>query len=101
MPARIAATTSFIVFAVCLIAGAGNTFGDAVGRALVAMMATLVVGLIVGWMAQKMIDENIEQHAKTVAEAAPVPEIAVPASDNKGAKTAVKKDQGKPPKRGR
>jgi hypothetical protein len=101
MVARIAAVFSLVVFAVCLIAGADNTFAAAVGRALEAMMATLVIGLIVGWMAQKMIDENIEQQVKLAAVPPETPENAVKASDNKGAKTAGKKDQGNVAKRGR
>ncbi len=58
---RIAATTSLVVFTVCLLAGleAGNTFGTTVWRALVAMVATLVVGAILGAMAQKMLEENL------------------------------------------
>jgi len=101
MPIRIAATTSFIVFAVCLIAGADNTFGTAVGRALVAMIATLGIGLIVGWMGQKMIEENVKQQVNPVPDAPVTPETTAPTSDNKAAKTAVKKDKGKPAKRGR
>ena len=111
MPARVAATTSFVVFAVCLVAGADNTFGTAVGRALVAMMATLGVGLIIGWMMQKMIEENVNQHrAKAVPDAsealaesttAPVKTTGAKASDNKGAKSAAKKDAGKSSKPGR
>jgi hypothetical protein len=121
MPIRVAATTSFVVFAVCLVAGADNTFGTAVGRALTAMMATLAVGLVVGWMGEKMIEENVNQHrAKAVPDASEA--TAAPAetairkdqgktpegktsnsarSDNRGAKTAAKKDGGNAPKRGR
>jgi len=116
MPIRVAATTSFVVFAVCLVAGADNTFGTAVGRALTAMMATLAVGLVVGWMGEKMIEENVNQHrAKAVPDASEPTTIPaetsvkkeqgrMPAgkpSDNKGAKSAAKKDTGNPPKRGR
>ncbi len=130
MPLRVAATTSFVVFAVCLIAGAGNTFGTAVGRALTAMMATLAVGLVVGWMGQKMIEENVNQlHAKAVTDASdptasqsetsirkdqsnttggktpPNATGAKPSdtqtSHNRGAKSAAKKDAGNPAKRGR
>jgi len=63
MPKRLAAATSLIVFAVCLCLGiqAENSFGTTVGRALLAMAGTLVVGLIVGAMAQKMLDENINE----------------------------------------
>ena len=116
MPTRVAATTSFVVFAVCLVAGADNTFGTAVGRALLAMMVTLGIGLIVGWMMQKMIEENVNQHvAKAVIDAsealaehaaAPVKTTGARsndkgASDNKGAKSAGKKDAGKSSKPGR
>jgi hypothetical protein len=116
VPIRVAATTSFVVFAVCLVAGADNTFGTAVGRALVAMMATLGIGLIVGWMMQKMIEENVNQHAakavtdasEALAEATTAPVRKTDArssdkgaSDNKGAKSAGKKDAGKSSKPGR
>jgi len=101
MATRIAAVTSLVVFAVCLIAGAENTFGAAVGRALIAMLGTLAIGLIIGWMGQKMIDENIRQQAKTAPEAPQTPDTTVPTTDNIGAKTAVKKDAGKLAKRGR
>jgi hypothetical protein len=101
MALRVAAVSSFIVFAVCLFAGAENTFGTAVGRALVAMIATLGIGLIVGWMGQKMIDENIQQQRKPVPDAPAIPETAVATTDNKGAKSAAKKDAAKPAKRGR
>jgi ribose/xylose/arabinose/galactoside ABC-type transport system permease subunit len=102
MALRIAATMSFIVFAVCLLAGLDNSFATAVGRALEAMLATLAAGLVIGWMAQKMIEENVNQKVKAVidsiekqAETQTVP------SDNKGAKSAGKKDEGKSAKRGR
>jgi putative copper export protein len=51
-----------LVFAVCLCIGgfeADNTFGTAVGRALVAMGGTFVIGLVLGAMARKMLDENL------------------------------------------
>ena len=107
MAFRVAAVTSFVVFAVCLVAGADNPFGTAVGRALVAMGATLGVGLIVGWMGQKMIEENVtQQQAKAVADATEVlAESTVradnKASDNRSAKSAGKKDAGKTAPRGR
>lgn len=60
---RIAAATSLLVFAVCLLAGlqAGNTFATTVWRALVAMAFTAVIGLIIGVMAQKMLQENLRE----------------------------------------
>jgi hypothetical protein len=121
MPLRLAAVTSLVVFAVCLIAGSDNTFGTAVSRALVAMGGTLGLGLIVGWMGQKMIDENVKQQIKVVPDASEVsgeitreasskkpeakrtdnkaPELKK--SDNRSAKSAVKKDGAKPATRGR
>jgi NhaP-type Na+/H+ or K+/H+ antiporter len=62
MSKRLAATTSLIVFAVCLLVGmqADNSFGTTIQRALVAMLGTLVVGLIIGAMAQKMLDESVK-----------------------------------------
>ena len=63
MPLRLASALSLLAFAVCLIIGgyrAENSFGTAVGRALVAMAGTMVIGLLIGWMAQKMLDENLK-----------------------------------------
>jgi hypothetical protein len=102
MALRIAATTSFIVFAVCLVAGADNPFGTAVGRALEAMVATLGIGLVVGWMGQKMIDENVKQQARPVPDSGEtIAETPPSTSDNKGAKTAAKKVERNSAKRGR
>jgi hypothetical protein len=101
MPSRVAAITSFIVFAVCLIAGSDNTFAAAVGRALTAMMGTLAIGLIVGWMGEKMIDENVQQHMKPAAQPALDAQNEGGTTDNKGAKSAGKKVEGKVAKRGR
>jgi hypothetical protein len=73
MAIRIASTMGLLAFAVCLIVGglsAGNGFGTAVGRALVAMAGTLVVGLIVGLMAQKMLDEHGRTERARLAQAA-------------------------------
>ena len=60
---------------------------------------------------QKMIEENVNQHvAKAVTDAsdalaehagAPVKTTGAKASDNKGAKSAAKKDAGKSSKPGR
>ena len=101
MPTRVAAVTSFIVFAVYLIAGSDNTFAAAVGRALTAMMGTLGIGLIVGWMGQKMIEENVQQQIKPAAEPALDAQKEARTTDNKGAKSAGKKVEGKVAKRGR
>ncbi|HEV2296764.1 MAG TPA: hypothetical protein VGR35_23180 [Tepidisphaeraceae bacterium] len=62
MPARLAATLSFIVFALCLVIGrlqAGNPFATTVIRALAAMAGTFIVGLIVGLMAEIMLKESV------------------------------------------
>ena len=70
MPQRIAACMSLLVFALCLLIGgfgADNSFGTAVGRALVAMIGTYIVALVIGHMAKRMIEENV---ATTVANSA-------------------------------
>jgi len=62
MPQRMAAAMSLIVFALCLLIGglgADNSFGVAVGRALIAMAGTFVVALVIGHMAKRMIEENV------------------------------------------
>jgi hypothetical protein len=61
MTRRIAATMSFVAFAVCIFVGieADNPFTTVVSKALLAMLVTFVVGLVLGTMAQKMLDENI------------------------------------------
>ena len=64
---RIACSMAFLVFAVCLVVGgmeADNSFATTVGRAVVAMLATLVIGLIIGAMASKMLEENLESEAE-------------------------------------
>lgn len=66
MPQRLAAVMSLLVFAVCLFVGgveADNPFTTTVSRALAAMAGTFVIALVVGYMAQKMIEENVNQHA--------------------------------------
>jgi flagellar biosynthesis protein FliR len=63
MVVRIASVLSLIAFAVCLLVGglvADNPLTTTVGRALLAMMATMVIGLILGWCAAKMIEENLK-----------------------------------------
>ena len=73
MTQRIAALTSLVAFAFCLIVGlqADNTFGTTVSRALTAMCVTFCIGLVLGAMAQKMLDENVkhEQEKLKVSEA--------------------------------
>jgi NhaP-type Na+/H+ or K+/H+ antiporter len=62
MVTRIAAASSLLVFAVCLVVGglgADNTFATTVERALTAMAATLVIGLVLGAMARRMLEENL------------------------------------------
>jgi alpha-beta hydrolase superfamily lysophospholipase len=62
MPRRLAAATSLVAFAVCLLLGiaAENTLSTTLSRALVAMVGTLVVGLVVGAMGQRMLEENVK-----------------------------------------
>ena len=62
MTRRLAAATSLVAFALCLLAGmaAENTLSTTLSRALVAMVGTLVVGLVVGWMGQRMLEENVK-----------------------------------------
>ena len=53
---------ALLVFALCLLIGgfgAQNSFGTAVGRALVAMIGTYIVALVIGHMAKRMIEENV------------------------------------------
>lgn len=66
MTRRLAATTSLVVFAMCLFLGlrAENSFGTTVLRALLAMVVTFVVGTIIGAMAEKMISESLTQTEK-------------------------------------
>jgi ABC-type nickel/cobalt efflux system permease component RcnA len=102
MATRFAAIASLIVFAVCLLAGAANTFGTAVERALEAMGVTLILGMAVGWMAQQMLEENIREQteppeSKTEAAA----QKPARTTDNPGAKTAGRKDGEKSGRRGR
>jgi Na+(H+)/acetate symporter ActP len=64
MPQRLAAALSLVVFAMCVLIGgfhAENTFGTAVGRAVLAMGVTFIIALIVGHMAQRMLEENLKQ----------------------------------------
>lgn len=76
MPRRLAAVSSLIVFALCLVLGlrADNTFATTLTRALVAMAGAFVVGLGVGHVAQRMLDENLkvaEERLKKQSESAP------------------------------
>src|SRR5215210_4463534 len=71
MSRRLAAATSLVAFALCLMAGiaAENTLSTTLSRALVAMVGTLVVGLVVGSMGQRMLEENVKTvKAKLAAE---------------------------------
>ena len=71
MSRRLAAATSLVAFALCLLAGiaAENTLSTTLSRALVAMVGTLVVGLVVGAMGQRMLEENVKTvKAKLAAE---------------------------------
>jgi len=67
MPNRIAATTSLIAFALCLVIGmlAENPFSTILLRALAAMVVTLVVGMVLGAMGQKMIEDNLKSAEKS------------------------------------
>jgi uncharacterized membrane protein len=75
MPRRLAASAGLVVFAVCLVlgAGAGNTFGTTVGRALLAMGGTVVIGLVVGAMGQRMLEENLRDAEKKLKNSAADP----------------------------
>ena len=42
----------------------GNPFSTTVLRALQALVGTLVIGLVIGAMAQKMLDENLQDEEK-------------------------------------
>ena len=66
MARRVAAAMALVVFAICLIVGAGadNSFTTILRNALVAMFVTLLVGLVLGMMAQKMLDENTAAQKK-------------------------------------
>ena len=72
MPRRLAAATSLVAFAFCLVAGiaAENTLATTLSRALAAMGGTLAVGLVVGAMGQKMLDENVKAVKAKAAQAA-------------------------------
>ena len=57
---------SLVVFALCLLIGgigAGNSFGVAVGRALIAMAGTYAIALVIGLMGKRMIEENVAASA--------------------------------------
>lgn len=72
MPQRIAAILALIAFALCLSVGslhAGNSFGTAVVRAVIAMMVTFLIGLVVGTMAQRMLEENLRAHEQKLTSA--------------------------------
>ena len=64
MTKRLSAVMALIVFTFCLVVGSrtGNPFSTTVGRAVVALFATLVLGMIVGTMGEKMLEENLKSH---------------------------------------
>jgi hypothetical protein len=70
MSRRLAAATSLVAFALCLLAGmaAENTLSTTLSRALVAMAGTLVVGFVVGTMGQRMLEENVKVAKAKLAE---------------------------------
>ena len=70
MSRRLAAATSLVAFALCLLAGmaAENTLSTTLSRALVAMVGTLVVGFVVGTMGQRMLEENVKAARAKLAE---------------------------------
>lgn len=70
MSRRLAAATSLVAFALCLLAGmaAENTLSTTLSRALLAMAGTLVVGLVVGAMGQRMLEENVKVAKAKLAE---------------------------------
>ena len=70
MARRLAAATSLVAFALCLLLGiaAENTLSTTLSRALVAMVGTLVVGLILGAMGERMLDENVRAVKAKLAE---------------------------------
>jgi Na+/H+-dicarboxylate symporter len=73
MQQRMAAAMALVAFALCLLIGgfaADNSFGVAVGRALVAMIGTYIVALIIGLMARRMLEENVAAQMHRRAEAA-------------------------------
>ena len=66
MACKIAAASSLLAFAVCLILGiaAENTFSTTVMRGLLAMLGTFVIGIIVGTMGEKMYQEDEKLRGK-------------------------------------
>jgi NhaP-type Na+/H+ or K+/H+ antiporter len=73
MTRRLAGAVSLIVFAACLLIGgiqADNPFTTTVLRALTAMAVTFVIGLVIGWMAERMLQENLQEIEKKLKETA-------------------------------
>lgn len=62
MTKRLSAVMALIVFAFCLFVGmrTGNPFSSTVGRAVVALFATLLLGMVIGTMGEKMLEENLK-----------------------------------------
>ncbi len=82
MVRRMAATMALVAFALCIVAGyqAENPFSTIVSKAMLALVVTFVVGLVVGTMAQKMLDENMAQTARS-ANKPGIPEAKTDAGD--------------------
>jgi putative Mn2+ efflux pump MntP len=72
MTKRLSAVMSLIVFAFCLVVGmrAGNPFSSTVGRAVVALFATLLLGMVIGTMGEKMLDENLRSREEKLKNSA-------------------------------
>lgn len=72
MPRRLAASLALLVFAICLIAGiqSGNTLATVLSRSLVAMAGTMFIAWIVGAMAERMLEENLQDKERQLREAA-------------------------------
>jgi putative Mn2+ efflux pump MntP len=62
MTKRLSGVMALIAFAFCLCVGmrAGNPFSSTVGRAVVALFATLLLGMVIGTMGEKMLEENLK-----------------------------------------
>lgn len=71
MPRRLAASLALLVFAICLIAGmqSGNTLATVLSRSLIAMAGTMFIAWIVGAMAERMLEENLQDKERQLREA--------------------------------
>jgi putative Mn2+ efflux pump MntP len=72
MTKRLSAVMSLIVFAFCLVVGmrTGNPFSSTVGRAVIALFATLLLGMVIGTMGEKMLDENLRSREEKLKNSA-------------------------------